>query len=144
MNQPSPPPFTGDQTRIIESYQRLRTLVAGPPPTQLVVDPILSRPSGPTISAVEPKKGSEGDSITIRGTGLQTARKVFFGATSAQITYPIGGQSADVVVKVPHIEPLPVTVKVAVETDCGTTLSPVDVDFTVEAGNIVEKKPRGG
>lgn len=144
MTQSGPPPFTDDQTRIIDSYRTLRTLIAGPPPTQLVVAPIPTRPPGPTISTVEPSKGSEGDSITIKGTGLQTARKVFFGAASAQITNPTGGQSADVVVKVPHIEPLPVTVKVAVETDCGTTLSPVGVDFTVEAGNIVDKKPRGG
>ncbi|MGH2777783.1 MAG: IPT/TIG domain-containing protein, partial [Actinomycetota bacterium] len=111
---------------------------------------IPDRAPGPTISALEPAKGSENDPITIKGIGLQTARKVFFGGAQATITEIITDPNLDVAVKVtvPHIEPIPVSVRVAVETDCGTALSPVE--FTVEDGIFFEgrttlaKKPRGG
>lgn len=136
MTQTGPPPFTDDQTRIIDSYRALRTIIAGPPPTPLGVLDIPIR-SGPTITELVPDKGEVGDYIQIKGTGIirisETGQnspiRVFFGAVEV-VDFAI--EDPNVVAQVPEIEPGPV--RVAVETDCGTALS----NFTVESGPIVD------
>lgn len=126
MTQPGPPPFTVPQQEIINSYTRLRTLVAGPPPTPPGGTDIPTRPPGPTISQLEPNEGFAGYPVLISGTDLirisETGRdspiNVFFGTKPAQFEFV----ESKVRAFVPQNAP-PGAVRVAVETDCGTALS---------------------
>ncbi|MGE5764775.1 MAG: IPT/TIG domain-containing protein [Mycobacterium leprae] len=132
MTQPAPPPFTAAQQTIIDSYQRLTTLVAGPPPAGLAGANIPTRPPGPRITGLSPATGSPGTIVEITGTDLipviDRPINVFFGTAPSEFSVDERRLRA----QVPQINPG--RVRVAVETDCGTALSPDE--FTVEAGPL--------
>lgn len=133
MTQPAPPPFTAAQQTIVDSYQRLTTLVTGPRPAGLAGASIPTRPPGPRITGLSSATGSPGVVVEISGRDLirvieTVPPNVFFGTAPSQAVQVTPDRR--LLAEVPQVD-RPGRVRVAVETDCGTAVSPDE--FTVEA-----------